>query len=909
MTRRNGKFTFLGALTLGLVPLCLSLQAAEVPPTQETKKDPAAHKDLHQDPLPKDALARLGTLRWRQGSPVAFLAILPDNKTLLSVGQDQLVRLWDASTGRQLRQFSSVINRPGQTTFIDSGGVNLQGASLSPDGKLLALVGNDMRIRVLEIATGKEFKQLTGTMNGVTGLVFTPDSKSLASTSYDGSIHLWDLAQGKVARSWNTPTDQNRIFYGGMNGMSFSHDAKRLVTIGTELDNQQAIPTLKIWDVAGGKLLHKIRNPQGAYGFYSPTFSPDNKLVAWATGDGNIHLHDPTSGKEVRVCQPTQRRGGMTQILFSPDGKKLLSRTTVDTYFREFSVASGKELRQIGPAPQGVNQRIYYGYYGNSMTVAMSPDGKLLAGVAGPNVIQMIDVATGKEIVGVPGHDSAILAVRYSADGKTVTTQSIDGSIHRWERATGKDLGKAPLPGGILPYYSTVLSDDGSLLASASYDGTATIYDTVKGKQLHRVTVGNNQRGGSMRLAFSPDGKILAARPQMDSTIHLFSMTDGKEMRKLLPQGEVLQPPPPGVGISFNPAQSMVLDFSPDGKHLVASNPADNSLRVFEINLGREIRQIPFSRNQYATSTAFSPDSRTLALEMNDGSTSVWEVATGKQRRLFGSGGGPATPGNTYARISYYPYGQQNGITTLVFSPDGQMLARAGLDRKTHLWEVATGKDLGLFEGHDGALTTLAFAPDGKALITGSADTTALVWDVKAREQKRTPRTGALKDTELEAHWNELNGSDAIKAGAALGALYISPKQVVPFLQTRLKPAEEAPTNVIEKLIVDLDNNRYLVRKKALDELERMGDLASPVLREALKQHPSMEVRKRLVELLDNAATRSFSGEQLRALRAIELLEQLGTPEAKAVLQTLAKGAPSALVTTEAQAALSRLGK
>src|SRR5205814_1902013 len=129
----------------------------------------------------------------------------------------------------------------------------------------------------------------------------------------------------------------------------------------------------------------------------------------------------------------------------------------------------------------------------------------------------------------------------------------------------------------------------------------------------------------------------------------------------------------------------------------------------------------------------------------------------------------------------------------------------------------------------------------------------------------------------------------------------------VPFLTGKIKPIEGVDAARVNKLIEDLDARRFPDRRKAQDELERLGGLAAPALKKALETRPSVELRKRIEELLAKAKGHTLAPARLQVVRAVEALERAGTPEARKALQTLGRGAAGALETVEAQAALDRL--
>src|SRR5262249_34454070 len=152
-----------------------------------------------------------------------------------------------------------------------------------------------------------------------------------------------------------------------------------------------------------------------------------------------------------------------------------------------------------------------------------------------------------------------------------------------------------------------------------------------------------------------------------------------------------------------------------------------------------------------------------------------------------------------------------------------------------------------------------AFSPDGRMLVSGGLDQTAHIWDV-SRVTGRRAGPAERSAAELEADWNDLAG-DAAAGDAALGRLASSPGRAVPVLGKQLENAEPVDTRRIERLIADLDDERFAVREQATRELEALAERAAPAMRKALAGKPSLEARRRLVALLDRLDGASPSAE------------------------------------------------
>lgn len=182
-----------------------------------------------------------------------------------------------------------------------------------------------------------------------------------------------------------------------------------------------------------------------------------------------------------------------------------------------------------------------------------------------------------------------------------------------------------------------------------------------------------------------------------------------------------------------------------------------------------------------------------------------------------------------------------------------------------------------------------------------------------AEPDKKGPPT-ELGDKELEVIWKDLaEGDDAGTRNAFKGihAMILSPKTAVPFLKGKLKPAPQADSAAIAKCIADMDSTDFKVRNGASARLQKFGMPSLPLLEKKLKEKVSLEIRRRLEGIVNklNDTANNLSADDLRAIRAVEVLEGIGNKEAQEVLQGLAKGGEGARITVDAQEALGRLSK
>jgi DNA-binding phage protein len=164
-----------------------------------------------------------------------------------------------------------------------------------------------------------------------------------------------------------------------------------------------------------------------------------------------------------------------------------------------------------------------------------------------------------------------------------------------------------------------------------------------------------------------------------------------------------------------------------------------------------------------------------------------------------------------------------------------------------------------------------------------------------------------LSAENLESLWKEVTGEDGLQAHRAMWTMISAPEATVTFLKNFLQPVPSVDARQIAKLIANLDSDNFVARERAMTELEKITDLAETALRKVLDGQPTPEVQNRVSRLLEQVQGTIHSRQRLGQIRGLEILVQIGTPQALEVMKALAAGAPDASLTKQAKADWERL--
>ncbi len=834
-----------------LLLLALAAHAAAPPP----------RRDSYGDPIPSGARLRLGTIRFRtvgHRSPVP-LVLSHDGRRFACSATCGAVRVCSTATGKDLLRLAS------EDIWLDP-------AAFSGDDRLLAAFGEDGRVRVFDLATGRLHRTIFVAQPGKDPaerggcVAFPAGGKTLAVWSHRGRLVLRDLHTGKVLR------DERFSTFDALAG--FSPDGQTLAVL-------VARNRLRLQPVGGGRPL--FVDLPGETPPWGLSWSPEGRLLGVIGVGSTIVLVDASTGK----CrwQSALAAGFAWQTAFSPDGRTLA--VAADEELALLDVASGRRTRSLKIGCEHA-EGICYRDAGHLWLVDQA------------GLIVTIDVRTGQPLPQPIGDRSPPDSLVFSQDGRTLATFGWRNPVNIWDTRTGRRLGAAHLPDPdsdvrrwtvrFLPAGRTAAAYNGAtnqLLTLELPGGRVTGRLGKTATPVAGLPLGAGLSAASLRprsLAVSPDGRLAAVgvgRPGADEplpTVEVYQLSTGKKGCTLVN---------PGHG-------PIALSARGDFLAIGGEKAGRMQVRLFD-PLSGEPRLTLSSSAAAPARILFSQDDR-LVVALAERQVCVWERLTGR----------------AVAEVTLPPELQhwEEAVLTL-----DHRLVLAGFrgedtpwgDRRIFpvVWDVGQRRFLWTLTRPED-WRAQALSPDARTLALALADTTILLHDIPHPTEAPS---GPLPPRKVQTLWSDLASRDAARAWRAVRTLAGHPGQALPLLRARLKPSA---SRLPRRLLAELDSDDFAVRQAATHKLSAAlaggHSGVEHALRKLLEGKPSLDTHHRIRRLLRpyNERPLPLTPDTLRAIRAIAVLERLGGEQALALLKKLAGGAAD-VQTREVRAALNRI--
>ncbi|MHC4843382.1 MAG: WD40 domain-containing protein, partial [Planctomycetota bacterium] len=620
----------------------------------------------------------IAVIQTGHSSAVTAVAFSASGRLVLSGSEDGTLKLWEVTTGREIRTLT------GHSSSVTA-------VCFSPNGRF-ALSGSDNgRVMLWEVSTGQIIRSLKGNSSRIKSVAFSPDGRSVLFLSIEGltTVSKWIRSVESEVRTIQTSYGSWRWKYTYYGPVALSADGR--LALSAVADSHH----LKLWRISDGSWIRTFKGKKSLVVLtrFDATFSNDGRYVLMRSGPygtGLVMMETSTGRSLDSVSESIMTKSGnigsILTAAISADSRFVLIGKEIGEWDGDkhsllslFEISTGRKVQTFDRIPRRIHAAVF------------SPDDRFVLTGNDDATLTLWEVATGRRIRTFRGTAAKIASATYSPHHRFALCAADDHTLKLWNLSTGQNI--RTFRGHTGNVTSVDFSPDGNYAVSGSDDKTVKLWNVSTGRDIQTF------RGHSdsvTSVAFSPDGRFVLSGSK-DETLKLWDIDTGRAVRTLKGHEHWVS--------------SAV--FSPDGR-CVLSGAKDDILILWDVASGESIQRFE-GHSGDVNAVAISPDGRSVLSGGWQGSLKLWDVATGEEIRTF--------------------KGHSGDVTAVAFSPDGHH-ALSGADHELIiLWSVSEGRKLQKFKGHLGTVASLAFSPDARFVMSGGEDMTTRIWDMESGDE------------------------------------------------------------------------------------------------------------------------------------------------------------------------------